>query len=91
MKSAAAVLAALLAFAPAIASADHDHRPRKHKRIIKKRLKRFHKMIKRLDQNGDGVLSESEVGDRFERLRRFDADGDGWVTAREIATFRRRR
>lgn len=48
------------------------------------RIERFDKLIARLDQNGDGLVGPEEAGDRFERLKRFDADGDGWVTRDEM-------
>jgi hypothetical protein len=57
---------------------------RKKARRAVKRLTRFHKKIARLDTDRDGKLSEAEVGDRFARLRRFDTNGDGWVSDDEI-------
>jgi hypothetical protein len=90
MKLGMLVLAFAIAAAPALALADDD-RPRKahkHKHKKKKgalkRMKRFMKAIERFDADGDGKLSEDEVGDRFARLRRFDHNGDGWVTAGEM-------
>ena len=83
MKRAAVLVAIVLVLAPSIASADRGHRAR--------RIARFHRIVRKLDVNGDGVVDKREAGNRFRKLRRFDTDGDGWVTAREIASFRRRR
>ena len=45
--------------------------------------------FRRLDRNGDGVLTPDEVR-RPEFFRRFDADGDGRVTPQEVSALRRR-
>jgi hypothetical protein len=86
MKLRILLFALAIAAAPSLAAAD-DHRPRqahKKKKGALKRMKRFMKAIERFDADGDGVLSEAEVGDRFAKLRRFDHNGDGWVTAGEM-------
>jgi len=46
--------------------------------------------FRRMDRNGDGVLTEDEVG-RPEFFRRLDADGDGRITPQEIRALRGRR
>ena len=85
MKLGRLVLASLFLFAaPSIASADHGGKKHKHKKA-KKILKKFDKMIARLDTDGDGRLGPDEVDEKLaRRLQRFDADGDGWVTREEI-------
>lgn len=84
------VLASLLLLTPTVAAADRDDGPReqgKHKKV-KKLLRKFDRLIARLDQDGDGRLGpdelDSKVGAKLQRFQRFDADGDGWVTRDEI-------
>jgi Ca2+-binding EF-hand superfamily protein len=64
---------------------------RKKAKHARKRLRHFRKMIARLDKDGDGKLSEAEVGNRFARLQRFDTDHDGWLTPDEIMAPRARK
>ncbi len=89
------VLASLILLTPTLAAADRDPYARKAGKIgkagkhekherVKKLLRKFDKMIVKLDQDGDGKLGPGEVGNRFARFARFDADGDGWVTREEI-------
>jgi len=45
--------------------------------------------FKHLDANGDGVLTESEVGaKRWEHLKAADTNGDGKIDATEMAAFK---
>src|SRR5689334_7439349 len=49
------------------------------------RMKMFKKMIRKLDTNGDGVVGPGEAPPRLiEKLRRFDRNGDGWITADDL-------
>jgi hypothetical protein len=76
---------AVLASVSTVASADPpQHRTRKQIKRAVKRLIKFERAIDRLDTNGDGKLSQDEVGDKFQRFQRFDRNGDGWITAEEV-------
>jgi Ca2+-binding EF-hand superfamily protein len=59
---------------------------KKARRIAKaaRREARFDRIIDRLDTNRDGLVGPEEAGERFQRLQRFDANGDGWVTREEM-------
>lgn len=54
-----------------------------------KMARRFDRILERLDQNGDGVVGPEEAGDRFQKLQRFDANGDGWLTRDELPGAKR--
>lgn len=58
-------------------------------RRVAKRARRFDRIVARMDADGDGVIGPGEAGARLERLRRFDLDGDGWVTKQEFVRGRR--
>jgi hypothetical protein len=50
-----------------------------------RRAKRFDRVIRRFDRNGDGVLGPREVPPRLvHKLRRLDRNGDGWLTRDEV-------
>ena len=85
MKPAAVLLAALIAFSPAVAAADGDRRAERKQRLIE-----------RFDADGDGRLTGAEkkrakkakklrkrrlrAARRFDRIvARLDANGDGLV------------
>ena len=55
------------------------------------KLARKRAMFKRLDADGDGVLSQAEMPDPARRLRNADADGNGEVTAQELRTQMRKK
>jgi Ca2+-binding EF-hand superfamily protein len=46
------------------------------------------RLIRRYDQNGDGKLSQKEIGLSDERFRALDTDGDGKLSAEELKAFR---
>jgi Ca2+-binding EF-hand superfamily protein len=64
---------------------------RKARRLarIARREARFDRIIDRLDADGDGRVGPEEAGDRFQRLQRFDRNGDGWVTREELTAKRK--
>lgn len=88
MKTLGRLVLALCLLSPAVAAADHPgdgqgKHGKKHKKV-KKILRKFDRMVAKLDRDGDGRLGPDEVDDRARRFQRFDADGDGWVTREEI-------
>ena len=53
--------------------------------------RRFEATISRVDRDGDGQISETEAGDRWERLKKYDADGDAKIDLSELlAAYDRR-
>lgn len=54
------------------------------------KMKMMRKIIRKFDQNGDGVVGPGEAPARLiEKLRRFDRNGDGWVTRDDFRGRRR--
>jgi Ca2+-binding EF-hand superfamily protein len=54
-------------------------------------LRRVEQRVPKLDRNGDGRVTRAEVpGMATKRFARFDADGDGAFTVREVARHMRR-
>ncbi|MEM7164604.1 MAG: hypothetical protein AAF581_04030 [Planctomycetota bacterium] len=67
---------------------NQDDKGQQHRRG--KRIgKRIARMFKKLDSDGNGILSPAELGDRGKRASRFDSNGDGSITKDEVrATIR---
>lgn len=71
-------------------SRDEKQQAKKARKLMKKQrrqmrlARKFDRILRRLDRNGDGVVGPDEAGDRFQKLQRFDANQDGWLTRDEL-------
>jgi hypothetical protein len=74
---------ALASSLAAPAAAHRDGRDTSPEARQARRTERFTRMLKRLDENEDGRISQSEFLSRHELFDRLDADGDGVVTKDE--------
>jgi predicted O-methyltransferase YrrM len=70
-------LAAVLLAAAALAAASAQDPDRRSRRPA-------HPIVELLDADGDGTLSESEIGDAPARLKKLDTSGDGKLSGEEL-------
>lgn len=78
------VMAASIALVSVTAA--HAQTPAANSAQRGQRLERLEdEMFKRMDTNGDGVISKQEFMDQAEkRFKRLDANGDGQITREEL-------